>query len=49
MNINLWSFVFINICFRMLPKINKQTQTNTSKFISLTKEHKHKIPFGKCS
>ncbi|KAJ0745166.1 hypothetical protein HanPI659440_Chr10g0395801 [Helianthus annuus] len=48
MNISLCSFVFINDRFRLLPKVNKQTQTNTNKYISLTNEHKHKISFGKC-
>ncbi|MFS7963808.1 hypothetical protein Hanom_Chr08g00742671 [Helianthus anomalus] len=47
MNISLCSFVSINVRFRLLPKINKQTQTN--KFISLTNEHEHKISLGECS
>ncbi|MFS7907692.1 hypothetical protein Hanom_Chr01g00074321 [Helianthus anomalus] len=49
MNMSLCSFVFINVRLRSLTKINKQTQTSTNKFISLTNEHGHKISFGKRS
>ncbi|MFS8011832.1 hypothetical protein Hanom_Chr14g01313681 [Helianthus anomalus] len=49
MNISLCLFVFIVVRFHSLPKINKQTQTNTNTFISLTNKHEHKISFGKRS
>ncbi|KAJ0523404.1 hypothetical protein HanRHA438_Chr10g0470931 [Helianthus annuus] len=39
MKVNLCTFVFINVRFCSLPKINEQAQTNTDKFISLTNEH----------
>ncbi|KAJ0724117.1 putative ribosomal protein S16 [Helianthus annuus] len=49
MNISLCSFVFINVHFCSLPKINKQTQTNTNQFISLTNEHEQGLVWFVCS